>query len=281
MIRGIRLVSVERGFDPRDFVLQCFGGAGPVHAVKLAQELSIPKILVPYGPGVTCALGLLMADFRHDYSHTFLRQVASLKPEKLSLAFEELEAKALGQMLKDGVPEGDVRYSRSLDMRYNGQGYELEIHSPRKKYTRKDLDTLCAEFTRVHVEQYGYGMPQDTVEAVSLRLTVMGVLPKPNIARESHSETDPAPAFKGCRKAYFGGQWESVPTYERTRLHCGNRIEGPTIIEQLDSTTVVCSGYRARVDEYRNLLITQTRNDASPREAQGWDAVEEAQFSSL
>ncbi len=132
MIRGIRLVSVEKGYDPRELSLVCFGGAGPVHAVRLAQELNIPKIIVPEAAGVNCALGLLMADFRHDYSKTFLHLIKSLEPERLSLEFSTLEKKAFGQMVREGVPGKDIIFFRSADMRYQGQGYELEIPLPIK-----------------------------------------------------------------------------------------------------------------------------------------------------
>jgi N-methylhydantoinase A len=258
MIRGIRLVSVERGFDPRQFSLMCFGGAGPVHAVKLAQELSIPRIIVPHGPGVTCALGLLMADFRHDFSRTFFRNVARLAPEALSEVFSELEARALDQMRREDVPEAAIRYERGLDMRYAGQGYELEIAAPRQKhYSRQDLTLLCERFTRSHTEQYGYGMPVETVEIVNVRLVATGLLPKPDIAREEPRGTDASPAFKGERRAQFDGALLGAPLYERTRLRCGNEIPGPAIIEQLDSTTVVWPGYLVTVDPFRNLIITR------------------------
>jgi len=256
MIRGIRLVSVERGFDPRDFALECFGGAGPVHAVKLAQELNIPKIIVPIGPGVTCALGLLMADFRHDYSKTFFHGMWELDPNALNTEFKALERKALEQMVRDGVSAQKVEFHRSMDMRYAGQGYELEVSVAQRDYAAQDLKDLCHEFTRIHTEQYGYGMPPETVEIVNLRLTAIGVLPKPDMASERFVKTDPAGALKGHRRAFFDGEFRNVPLYERTKLHCGNEIMGPAIIEQLDSTTVVWPGCRVLVDSLMNLKVT-------------------------
>jgi len=255
MIRGIRMVSVERGYDPRDFTLVCFGGAGPVHAVKLAHELNIPRLIVPEGPGVNCALGLLMADFRHDYSQTFLHPLKNLDPAQLTQAFRTLEQKAIDQMVHEGVPKKDVRLIRSLDLRYIGQGYEMEIQGPSKDFTRKDLEILAQRLGEVHREKYGYSMSPDAVQIVNLRLTAIGGLSKPEIRKETPSGADPKAALKGKRRIYMDGKFVQASIYERKELRCGNRIDAPAIIEQLDSTTVLFSGYRATVDQYRNLVI--------------------------
>jgi N-methylhydantoinase A len=259
MIRGIRMVSVERGYDPRDFTLVCFGGAGPVHAVKLAQELDIPKLIVPEGPGVNCALGLLMADFRHDYSQTFLHLLRALEPARLTQGFQVLEDKAINQMVHEGVPKKDVTLLRSLDLRYLGQGYELEILAPNKNFVKKDLEILAQGLGRVHQEKYGYSMSPDTVQIVNLRLTAIGGLSKPEIKKETPGGRDPKAALKEKRRIYMEGRFIQAPIYERKRLRCGNRIQAPAIIEQLDSTTVLFKGYRATVDRYRNLVIEKER----------------------
>ncbi len=204
MIRGIRMVSVERGYDPRDFTLVCFGGAGPVHAVKLAQELNIPRLIVPEGPGVNCALGLLMADFRHDYSQTFLHLMGTLDPARLTQGFRALEEKAMDQMIHEGVPEKDVILLRSLDLRYLGQGYELEIPAPNINYEKKDLEALARELSRVHHEKYGYTMAADTVEIVNLRLTAIGGLSKPEIKEEAPAGKDPGGCLEGKTKDLYG-----------------------------------------------------------------------------
>jgi N-methylhydantoinase A len=260
MIRGIRLVSVERGYDPREFALVCFGGAGPVHAVKLAQELNIPKVIVPEGPGVTCALGLLMADFRHDYSRTFLQAVRTLDPARLAGEFELLEERALRQMTQEGLAPGDVAFFRSIDGRYLGQGYELEVPVPIGKYGQADLAEICESFSRAHADLYGYRMASDAVEIVNLRLTAIGMLSKPQMREEPDSGPDPAPALKGRRRAYLDGRFTDIPIYERKLLRCGNRIESPAVIEQLDSTTVLFDGYHARIDRYRNIIIELQRS---------------------
>jgi len=255
MIRGIRMVSVERGYDPRDFTMICFGGAGPVHAVRLAQELNIPRLVIPQGPGVICALGLLMADFRHDYSQTFLHSLWTIETSRLISGFRALEKKAIDQMTQERVPEKDILLLRSMDLRYLGQGYELELPIPNRDYNKKDLESFCHEFSQLHRERYGYAMAEDTVEIVNLRLTAIGGLSKPVIEEESPSGKDPKVALKGIRRIYMGGKFKDAAVYERKNLRCGNEIAPPAIIEQLDSTTVLFPGYKAFVDKFRNLII--------------------------
>ena len=257
MIRGIRLVSVEKGYDPREFTLVCFGGAGPVHAVKLAQELNIHRVLVPEGPGVNCALGLLMADFRHDYSRTFLHLMSRLEPSRLTEAFAELEARAMEQMLSEGLAREAVVFHRSADLRYLGQGYELELAFPGGHYNKHHLETLADEFGRLHKDNYGYTMDPGSVEIVNLRLVAVGLLDKPEIKSEEKSSPDPARAYKEQRPVYMDGRFRDVPIYERGRMRCGMEIPSPAIIEQTDSTTVIFSGYHTVVDRYRNLIITR------------------------
>jgi N-methylhydantoinase A len=255
MIRGIRLVSVERGFDPRDFVLVCFGGAGPVHAVKLAQELNIPTALVPGGPGVTCALGLLMADFRHDYSRTFLALLVRLDPEAVNAAFRELEEQATAQMLSEGVSREATVFHRAADMRYEGQGYELTVPLINKNYQQEDLTAMAGELGRIHREGYGYEMSAAAAEIVTLRLTAIGLRRKPEFRAERPGTDDSQSALKERRRVYMDGGFREVPVYERRRLACGMEVASPAIIEQFDSTTVLFDGYDLAVDSFRNLVI--------------------------
>ncbi len=255
MIRGIRLVSVERGFDPRDFALVCFGGAGPVHAVRLAQELDITTALVPGGPGVTCALGLLMADFRHDYSRTFLAAVDGLEPAALTAAFRELTERASAQMCAEGVAREAIVFHRAADMRYQGQGYELAVPLPCRDYERADLAALGRELARIHREGYGYAMAPETAEIVTLRLTAIGLRGKPQFRTAESVPADPAPARKGQRRVYMDGRHREVAVYDRPRLRPGMRVAAPAIVEQVDSTTVLFDGYELTVDGFGNLII--------------------------
>jgi N-methylhydantoinase A len=255
MLRGIRLVSVERGFDPRQFALMCFGGAGPVHAVRLAQELGIPLVVVPESPGVACALGLLMADFRHDYSQTFLRRLTDLDPAQLDEAYAALEGRATRQMAAEGLAPEAIAFRRSADLRYAGQGYELEVTVPAGPYHASSLTALAEAFGRLHRQQYGYAMAPHTVEMVNLRLSAVGLRPKPALRAEVSGPPDPADACTGRRRIYMDGAFLDAPVYARARLRCGMRVDGPAIVEQADSTTVLPPGSWGLVDRYRNLLI--------------------------
>jgi N-methylhydantoinase A len=260
MIRGIRLVTVEKGLDPRDFALVCFGGAGPLHAVKLAQELGIRTILVPGGPGVTCALGLLMADFRHDYSRTFVGRLATLDPGRLQAAFAALEARAWAQMTVDGFTEDSVVLTRAADLRHAGQGYELEVPVPTGDCDRAMLDALAGEFGQRHCAKYGYAMAPETVEIITLRLVAIGVRAKPVFAEQPEGPPDPAPALKSRRRAFMDGAWHDVPVYDRALLACGMRVAAPAIVEQEDSTTALFEGYGLEVDRFGNLVIRERAN---------------------
>ena len=260
MIRGIRLVSVERGHDPREFSLVCFGGAGPVHAVSLAKELNIPKLVIPEAPGVNCALGLLMADFMYDYSTTFLYRIKNLELDTINDKYHKLEKKAVGQLKHDGIKEKDIIFQRSADLRYTGQGYELNIPIPVKRYTNNDLMDICNEYSMQHNSKYGYNMPNDSVEIVNLRLRVIGLISKPELKKERFAGKDALHALKEHRKIYMDGRYLTIPIYDRKLLRCGNELDSPAIIDQADSTTVLFKGYSARVDEYRNLIIEKREN---------------------
>ena len=141
MARGIRFVSVEKGYDPREFALVCFGGNGPLHGVELAEELAIPEVVVPFAPGVNCAYGLLMADFRHDYVRTFVKKLAEAPPGEIRGLYEEMETIGRERMKEAEISGRDVVIHRSLDMRYCGQGYELEVPVPSGKLTRPSAES--------------------------------------------------------------------------------------------------------------------------------------------
>jgi N-methylhydantoinase A len=227
--------------------------------VRLAQELRIPKIIVPEAAGVTCALGLLMADFRHDYSQTFFHPLKDILPESLLSEFIALEKKATAQMVHEGIPEKDIFFSRSANMRYQGQGYELEVPLLEKNYDKNDLLEICNEFGRLHKDAYGYIMSPESAELVNLRLTVIGRLSKPEIKTENYAGKDSNNALKETREVFMEGSYKMVPVYERKLLKFGNIIQAPAIVDQVDSTTVIFDG-RASVDKYRNLIIDLKRS---------------------
>ena len=259
MVKGIRVVSVARGFDPREFCLMAFGGAGPMHAAELAAELDIPRVIVPPSPGVNCALGLLMADLRHDYVRTRLVRLEEVTSGELVEVYARLERGAIAQMEREGVRGERLSLVRSADLRYVGQGYELEVpvgNDCGQSGGQIDVDTIAARFHELHQRRYGFAARDGVVELVNLRLTATGLVPRPELPRES---LDPPPptkiAPKGRRPVYLDGSYYDTPIYERDELHAGQTIDGPAVIEQLDSTTVLWPGNRAHVAPYRNLVV--------------------------
>ena len=258
MIKGIRVVSVARGYDPREFCLVAFGGAGPVHAAELAAELDIPKVLVPIAPGVTSALGLLMADLRHDLVWTVLLQSGKVQPSELSSRYAEMEEEALTQMRREGFESDRVTLVRIADVRYVGQGYELEVPVAAGRLTDADVDAVYARFHDAHRRVYGYARPESPLEIVNLRLTSLAKLPQPRLeAAPLDGTTDPDRAVKGDRPVYFEHDFVSTRIYDRSQLRPGDLMNGPAIIEQLDSTTVLWPGQTICVDPYGNLILTR------------------------
>ena len=255
MIRGIRRVSVERGHDPRKFSMFCFGGGGPLHAVELAKELNIPQVIIPISPGVNSAVGLLMADFRYDYSKTYLRKVSGLDLEDLNDHYRKLEEQALEEMLAEKIPRDKIVFQRSADMRYLGQGYEVEVPVPNGSLTDREVEGLREAFNKIHAQLYGYDQPDEEMEIVYVRMASIGEVSKPEFYREGLSDQDAGGAMKGTRKVYMDGGYVETALYDRSRLRPNNRFEGPAIVEQFDSTTLIKPGQSVRVDEYFNMLI--------------------------
>lgn len=256
MVRGIRKVSVEKGYDAREFSMICFGGGGPLHSLELAEELRIPTVVVPISPGVNSALGLLIADFRYDYSQTFLRKTEGIDLDSLNQGFKDLESKAIRQMLEERIPRKDRVILRSIEMRYSGQGYELEVTVPNGILTQRNLRMMNESFHRIHRQLYGYASPQEMTEFVYLRIAALGKIPKPSFKREKEGDHRPARALKGKRKVFVQGKYVSVPIYERALLAPGDKVSGPAIVEQMDSTTFLSYGHRGQVDPYLNLIVT-------------------------
>ena len=257
MVKGIRVVSVSKGYDPREFALVAFGGAGPLHASELAGEMDIPTVLVPVAPGVTSALGLLMADLRHDFAQTVLRPGNELSPTEITSWYEQLETQAMGQMAREDVAPENVSLVRAADVRYVGQGYELEVLADSGKLDQRAVDQIVERFHDAHVRSYGYASRDNAVEVVNLRVTALASMPRPDLASDSrNSDGDPSHARLGERNVYFRNEPKPTAIYDRSGLSPGDMIEGPAIVEQLDSTTVVWENQTATVDNYLNLILT-------------------------
>ena len=254
MVRGIRRVSVEKGYDPRDFALVAFGGAGPLHGVELANALNMKRVIVPLYPGIASAFGMLSADVRHDYVQTRIAVADQLNLEELDALYREMESHAFRQLATEGFQGPTAELSRRVDMRYLGQSYELTIAAPSGPLTPSTISSLIEDFHRSHEQAYGYARQGEKVEVVNLRLVALGRLPRSEIAGEWPSAGTP-PQPVDHRPVFFQGRFHRTPVYQRSHLLQRQPLSGPVIIEQLDSTTVVPPGCRAAVEPGGNILI--------------------------
>ena len=260
MAKAIRRLSVEKGYDPREFTLVSFGGGGPLHAAELAADLQIPRVLVPPVPGVSSALGLITADFRHDYVRTVLwkQQQASLDQFKAQL--REMQSAALAQMKREGVASDLVAFVTASDLRYEGQGFSLPVSFDLGDLSSwTDLSPLIQRFHQRHQETYGYHDEQAAAEVVNLRLAAIGRLAPATLVRLPRRQPDPGPALEGTRKIYVEGRFTEANVFRRSGLGWGSVVAGPAIVEQLDSTTLILPGQRAETDEFGNLIITREK----------------------
>jgi N-methylhydantoinase A len=255
MVNALRLVSVQRGYDPRAFSMVAFGGAGPLHANKLMAELSIPRLVIPRGPGLFSALGLLVTNLRREGSATWLRLTSLVTVDEIKSAVSELEQQVGSELVADGVPATDIRFHRFLEMRYMGQSYELSVELP-DSAAEWSVESLEHWFHIEHDRAYGHASPGEPVEIVNIRVAVIGKIPSPELSRlPSQGERQPSP--KEMRPVYFreSNGYVNCAIYDRYALLAGAVVGGPAIIEEMDSTTVVHPGHQMQVDEFGNLVI--------------------------
>jgi N-methylhydantoinase A len=258
MARGVRVVSVERGHDPRRLVLVPFGGAGPMHGSPLARELAIPRLLVPPAPGILCALGMLVADLRHDLVQTKLAAYLDLSAGDAQAIFAPLLAEARRLFDADRLPAERRRIEMRLEMRYIGQSYELPM--PLAGFADADWGELPTAFHVEHARRFGHSDPAAPIEIVSFAVTATGLIDTPELPRPALGEREPIPeARSGTRRTFFetagGGGWAACPVWQREALLAGNAIAGPAIIEEVSATTVLYPGDRALVDALGSLVV--------------------------
>jgi len=252
-----RVVSIERGRDPRDLTLVAFGGSGPVHGCRLAQALGIPRIVLPASAGVTAAIGLLAAEVRFDVARTYVRRLDAVDGAALDAMYDEMSAQAIA-VVQESAVAGDVMVARSADARYVGQGYEVTVPIPRGRLDAAALARVQASFHEVYAARYGYANPAEPVEVVTWKLSAVGGSPRIALAKSGASSADVR--RKATRRAYFpeARGYTDTPVYDRYELAAGTSLTGPAIVEERESTTVLPPGVTATVDEYAN-LIAETR----------------------
>jgi len=254
MVEALRLVTVSRGEDPRQSVMVAFGGAGPVHAAKLAEELGIPRVIVPPVPGVASAMGLLVADLKRDYVQSRFAELEKLSTGEVQARFEAMEVRARAELEEEGIPSSQVQCERALDLRYSIQKYELAVPVASGAIREADKATWRRLFDERHEAHYGSRATDQLVEVVNYRLTARVALPRPKAREFPLAGDNPGRALKGSRRAYFE-KWLDCPLYTRDQLGHGDRLRGPAIIEQVDSTIVIHPGQDASVDRFGNVVI--------------------------
>jgi N-methylhydantoinase A len=255
---AVRLITVSRGIDPREYAVMAFGGAGPIHIVKVAEQFNIPTVIVPPSPGVASAFGLLMSDLAHDNVTTHIVQCKDAKAEDLRRIFHNLESAGREELLSEGLSEKDLVIQRSLDTRFVHQKHEINIPLPPGPITEETPAAIERGFRDLYFELFKV-RPADPVEFVNLGVRVVGTASKPQIMRTPRGDAKAARALKDARKAYFADASGFVDTqvYDRTALQHGDTIQGPAILEEPDSTTICPPGYTVEVDAFLNLVITK------------------------
>ncbi len=251
MADAVRLISISRGYDPRDFALVAFGGAGALHGADIARELSIPVVIVPPYPGITSAMGCLLVDVQHDLATSYLKPASDADPKAIEAAFAALEHEAAERLAHENVAADAVVMQRTIDMMYQGQWRSLAVSAPSPI---GKLAELIEAFHSEHEREYNFRRDDAPVGLFRLNLKAIGVVPKANIARAA--ATGMAPVPRSYRPVWFAeGTVAETPVYWRPELSPGGRMRGPAIIEQFDSTTVVPPGFTATVDEWLNIIL--------------------------
>lgn len=257
MADAIRTLTVRKGIDPREFALVAFGGAGPMHAAWIAEVLEIDTIIVPNFPGAFSAWGMLQTDIRHDAVRTYLRAVNQVDPAEAEGLYREMEGELAGILARQHVAGADMVFLRTVDMRYVGQEYLLNLPlSPAgDRIGPDDVAALVAAFHERHRSVYGHASERTPVEIVNLRVTGLGrIAPPPPAPRAGRAEGAPAP--RQVRPVVFGGRSHPTPVYERDTLQPGHRFTGPAIVTELTTTTVIPPGWAASVDGFGHLILS-------------------------
>lgn len=256
MVRAIRVMTVERGQDPRQFILMPFGGAGPLHAVDLAGQLNVKKVLVPMAPGNFSALGLLVAPVRYDAVQTYQAHGEGIDLKHLAGVFDRLQSEVAERLREEGFPADRCRFLWQADLRYYGQAYELTVDVPNRRVDQQTWQQIEERYHQAHEQAYGFSKTTDPIELVNLRVSGVAEFDRVHLGVSDSADRPPAPATPSDQQpAFFEGSWVDTPIYDRENLQPGHELEGPAIVREQGSTTVLMAGDQAIVDPFGNLLI--------------------------
>jgi N-methylhydantoinase A len=258
MMRAIRVVSVERGYDVRDFSLLAFGGAGPLHACEVSRELGISHIIIPPSPGTLCSLGLLMADTKFDLSRSNIMIACLENLGKINRIFDSMIKEGREMLQRQGIAKERRSFVKFIDARYERQNYEISISIPDCALTEEILAKAINDFHQEHHKNYGYCNENMKVQIINYRLSAIGNIDKPAMKEAVIDPKTPAPAPVEVREVFFEGEKEYLPckVYRRDDFHPGCALKGPAVIEQMDTTTVVPPGWSIFTDEFLNLQLS-------------------------
>ncbi len=254
MASGVREVSVKRGHDPREFPLVVAGGAGPVHACMIAQELEIPVMIIPKESSIFCAAGMLMSDLKHDFVRTYSTQLHDMDVDRFRALFQEMEQEATELLRSEHISNDAIRHIHSLDMRYVKQYHEVNVEIARETLEKGDMEAIGRSFHPEHNRLFGYSLEEEKtpIELINLRLLSVGRTKKPRFKQEDYDGENPEKAMKKKRKVYLPVEerYEEVPVFNGHKLKYGNRVEGPALIEQVNTTTFITPEYNVICDRY-------------------------------
>ena len=256
-VLATRVVSVQRGYDPRDFTLVAFGGAGPLHGTSVAKQLNMSRIIVPPNPGTLCALGLLNTDMRSDYAKTYLTLLEEVDLAKVNSIINELHSEAANWLESEQIPENKRSVRILADLRYSGQNYELTISGSSQIWTPKDIKKLINDFHQTHEREYGYKSITEKVQLVNIRVLALAIMPRINPIPLKKGTAKPKPIE--FRKVWWEEGVSETPIFQREDLLQGHSISGPAIVEQMDSTTPIGPNEDAVIDKFGNLIINLYR----------------------
>jgi N-methylhydantoinase A len=258
MLRILQLVSVDRGYDPREFALIAYGGAGPLHACDLAEEMEIHRLIIPKLPGLFSTLGLLYADITADFVETVMLPLISENINTVNKALRRLYKEAEDFFIKTNVPTKSRIIKASIDLRYLGQNYELNVDLPNLKLSNNDLSKIRSRFNKIHETSYGYKSPEETIQIVNIRVLVSTRTPKPEIRPIEPSRSSTDVALHSIEKVYFTDGLIKCPIYRREKLLSGHNIEGPAIIQEKEATTLLKDDWKLKVDNFGDLILDKS-----------------------
>ncbi len=260
MASAVRIVTIERGIDPRRVAVMAFGGAGPAHIVKVAEQFDIPSVIVPITPGLASAIGLLVSDMTNDLVRTKVMGPDETDLSEINAIFQELESTGLAKMGSDGIPRDQITVERQVDARFLYQAHELSVPVGSGVLGQEHIEAARQGFRDLYNELYGILQERNPVELVNFRVRIMGSVPKVDLAPSEMTGGDPSRALKGMRPVYFkdSNGFVDAPVYDRLALQAGDVLAGPTVVEEPESTTIIPPSYQGAIDRYMSIVITST-----------------------